>query len=178
MKYHAALSVDAGLNTLPYNACQLLDFGLLRLADGETYRGVADGRERLAVLLGGKANFTIGDKRFDKVGGRPNVFAGKPHSVYIPAGVEFSIEAIGAVEIALPSAPSDLEVEPYVIAPAQTGNHYARRFTHGHACIVDPWGTILADAGEQPGMAIAEINPTRLKQVRQQMPSLQHRIFV
>lgn len=66
----------------------------------------------------------------------------------------------------------------YVIAPAQTGNHYERRYTHGHACIVDPWGTILADAGEQPGMAIAEINPTRLKQVRQQMPSLQHRIFV
>ncbi|CAG0937385.1 5-deoxy-glucuronate isomerase [Thermoflexales bacterium] len=122
MKYHASLSADAGLNTLPYNACQLLDFGLLRLAAGETYRGVADGRERLAVLLGGKANFTIGDKRFDKVGGRPNVFAGKPHSVYIPAGVEFSIEAIGAVEIALPSAPSDLALEPYVIEPAQVAS--------------------------------------------------------
>ncbi len=65
----------------------------------------------------------------------------------------------------------------YVIAPAQTGNHYQRRFTHGHAMIVDPWGTILADAEEEPGMAIAEINPTRLKQVRQQMPSLQHRVF-
>ena len=66
----------------------------------------------------------------------------------------------------------------YVVAPAQTGNHYERRYTHGHACIVDPWGTILADAGEQPGMAIAEINPIRLKQVRQQMPSLQHRVFM
>jgi 5-deoxy-glucuronate isomerase len=122
MKYHASLSADVGLNTLPYNACQLLDFGLLRLATGETYRGVADGREKLAVLLGGKANFTIGSKRFDKVGGRPNVFAGKPHAVYIPAGVEFSIEAIGAVEIALPSAPSDLALEPYVIEPAQVAS--------------------------------------------------------
>ncbi|MGL5033515.1 MAG: carbon-nitrogen hydrolase family protein [Microcystaceae cyanobacterium] len=65
----------------------------------------------------------------------------------------------------------------YVIAPAQTGCHYARRFTHGHALIVDPWGVILADAGENPGMAIAEINPIRLKQVRQQMPSLQHRVL-
>lgn len=65
----------------------------------------------------------------------------------------------------------------YVIAPAQTGNHYKRRFTHGHAMIIDPWGIILADAGEQIGVAIAEINPIRLQQVRQQMPSLQHRIF-
>ena len=66
----------------------------------------------------------------------------------------------------------------YVIAPAQTGNHYERRYTHGHAMIIDPWGVILADAGNAPGVAVAEINPNRLKQVRQQMPSLQHRVFV
>lgn len=65
----------------------------------------------------------------------------------------------------------------YVIAPAQTGNHYAMRQTHGHAMIVDPWGVILADAGDRPGVAIAEINPDRLKQVRRQMPCLQHRVF-
>jgi len=66
----------------------------------------------------------------------------------------------------------------YVIAPAQTGRHYAMRNTHGHAMIVDPWGVILADAGDQPGVAIAEINPTRLEQVRRQMPSLEHRVFM
>lgn len=65
----------------------------------------------------------------------------------------------------------------YVIAPAQTGNHYARRYTHGHAMIIDPWGVILADAGTTPGVAIAEINPTRLERVRRQMPCLQHRVF-
>ena len=65
----------------------------------------------------------------------------------------------------------------YVIAPAQTGLNYARRQTHGHAMIIDPWGMILADAGEKPGVAIAEINPSRLEQVRRQMPSLQHRVF-
>jgi deaminated glutathione amidase len=65
----------------------------------------------------------------------------------------------------------------YVIAPAQTGTHYARRQTHGHAMIIDPWGMILADAGEQPGVAIAEINPGRIEQVRRQMPSLEHRVF-
>ncbi|MFN3360232.1 MAG: carbon-nitrogen hydrolase family protein [Pseudanabaenaceae cyanobacterium] len=62
----------------------------------------------------------------------------------------------------------------YVIAAAQVGTHYERRQSHGHAMIVDPWGTILADAGNTPGVAIAEIQPARLEQVRRQMPSLQH----
>jgi len=66
----------------------------------------------------------------------------------------------------------------YVIAPAQTGNHYERRYTHGHAMIVDPWGLVLDDAAENVGMAIAEINPERLQGVRKQMPSLQHRVFL
>lgn len=66
----------------------------------------------------------------------------------------------------------------YVVAPAQTGRHYAMRQTHGHAMIVDPWGMVIADAGEKPGVAIAEINPVRLEQVRRQMPCLQHRVFV
>lgn len=66
----------------------------------------------------------------------------------------------------------------YVIAPAQTGFHNSLRQSHGHAMIVDPWGMVLADAGIETGVAIAEINPARLTQVRQQMPSLQHRVFV
>lgn len=66
----------------------------------------------------------------------------------------------------------------YVIAPAQTGQHYALRHSHGHAVIIDPWGVILADAGEKPGVALAQINPLRLEQVRRQMPSLQHRVFL
>lgn len=65
----------------------------------------------------------------------------------------------------------------YVIAPAQTGRHNSIRQSHGHALIVDPWGTVLADAGEAIGVAIAEINPARLDQVRRQMPSLKHRVF-
>jgi predicted amidohydrolase len=66
----------------------------------------------------------------------------------------------------------------YVIAPAQTGCHYARRQSHGHAMIVDPWGVVLADAGQETGVAIASIERSRLEQVRRQMPSLQHRVFI
>lgn len=66
----------------------------------------------------------------------------------------------------------------YVIAPAQTGFHNSRRQSHGHAMVVDPWGIVLADAGVAQGAAIADINPHRLSQVRRQMPSLSHRMFV
>jgi deaminated glutathione amidase len=66
----------------------------------------------------------------------------------------------------------------YVIAPAQTGRHNAIRQSHGHAVIIDPWGVILADAGDKPGVAIAALEPSRLEQVRRQMPSLQHRVFI
>ena len=123
MKYHSLLTANQGLNTLPINPCQLLDFGLLKLAAGETYSAETPGREILAVILGGKATFEVNGQRFEKVGGRPNVFNGKPHSVYIPAGAKFSIQAESAVEIALPSAPSDeTGIQPYVIAPAQVAN--------------------------------------------------------
>jgi len=134
MKYHAYLSSKAGLNPLPQNPCNLLDFGLLRLAAGETYEAVTAEREILAVLLGGKATFEINGVRFENVGGRANVFGGKPHSVYIPAGVSFSIRATTAIEVALPSAPSDLQTTPYVITPAQvaTGVWGAANFTRNY----------------------------------------------
>lgn len=68
-----------------------------------------------------------------------------------------------------------IENTAYVVAPAQTGQHYARRQTHGHALVIDPWGTVLADAGVAPGLAVAPIDPRHGQRVRAQMPSLQHR---
>jgi 5-deoxy-glucuronate isomerase len=134
MKYHAYLSADGGLNSLPYNPCTLLDFGYLRLAAGESYQAESGDREILAVLLGGKATFEIDGTRFENIGGRPNVFSGKPYSVYIPAGASFTIKAEGTVEMALPSAPSDLGTAPYVIEPAQvaTGVWGAANFTRNY----------------------------------------------
>jgi predicted amidohydrolase len=55
--------------------------------------------------------------------------------------------------------------------------HTPRRQSHGHAMIVDPWGIVLADAGDRTGVAIAEIQPSRIDQIRRQMPCLQHRTF-
>ncbi|MCX5967702.1 MAG: carbon-nitrogen hydrolase family protein [Cyanobacteria bacterium] len=68
-----------------------------------------------------------------------------------------------------------IENTAYVLAPAQTGLHYGRRQTHGHALVIDPWGTVLADAGQGPGLAMAPVDIAHGQRIRSQMPSLQHR---
>jgi 5-deoxy-glucuronate isomerase len=118
-RYHCTIPAAPGLNTLPVNPCRLLDFTLLRLEKGETWTGESGDREILAVVLGGTASFTVGASTFPAVGGRADVFSGKPHSVYIPAGSPVTITADSPVEIAMPSAPSDLAASPYVIEPSQ-----------------------------------------------------------
>lgn len=122
MAYFESISNQPGLNTLPSNPCKLLGFNLLVLSDGKAYEGASGNREICAVVLGGKATFAVNGKTFENVGGRPNVFAGKPHSVYIPAQSKFAISARGAVEIALCSAPSELKTEPYVIPPERVAS--------------------------------------------------------
>jgi 5-deoxy-glucuronate isomerase len=122
MKYFASLESNQGLNSLPHNPCELLNFHLLVLPAREQLTGQTEDREVLAVILGGKASFATGAKLFAHVGGRPGVFGGKPHSVYLPAGTDYTISAEGPVQIALVSAPSDLETEPYVIPPERVAN--------------------------------------------------------
>jgi 5-deoxy-glucuronate isomerase len=90
---------------------------LLVLAQEESYQGAAEDREILAVLLGGKGTFVIDDHCFENIGGRPNVFAGKPYSVYIPAGSVYRVTTNGPLEVVLLSAPSTLHTVPYVIPP-------------------------------------------------------------
>ncbi len=62
----------------------------------------------------------------------------------------------------------------FVFAPAQWGEHAAGRRSYGHALIVDPWGKVLADAGEGVGIVTAHIDVSRIAEVRRTVPSLQH----
>jgi predicted amidohydrolase len=61
-----------------------------------------------------------------------------------------------------------------VFAPAQWGEHAGGRKSYGHSLIVDPWGEILADGGEAPGIITARIEPERIAKARGMVPSLQH----
>ena len=62
----------------------------------------------------------------------------------------------------------------FVFAPAQWGEHADGRKTYGHSLIVDPWGEVLADAGEDVGFITAELDLGRVAEARQMVPSLQH----
>ncbi len=67
-----------------------------------------------------------------------------------------------------------IETGCYVIAPAQCGTHGGKRRTYGHSLIVDPWGEVLADGGEQVGIVMADIDPARVAMARNHLPCLQH----
>tara|TARA_R110002072_G_scaffold131388_1_gene270912 strand:+ start:11603 stop:12493 length:891 start_codon:yes stop_codon:yes gene_type:complete len=62
----------------------------------------------------------------------------------------------------------------YVFAPAQCGTHPGDRRTYGHSLVVAPWGEVLADAGEEPGFVIADIDPAKVAQARAMVPALSH----
>lgn len=70
-----------------------------------------------------------------------------------------------------------IETQTFVLAPAQEGRHDAAgaRHSYGHALIADPWGVVLAESGEGPGLALAEIDPERVAQVRAALPVREHR---
>ena len=67
-----------------------------------------------------------------------------------------------------------IETGSYVISAAQCGTHAEDRRTYGHSLIIDPWGTILADGGEAPGVITAEIDPAKVAEARSKIPALTH----
>jgi predicted amidohydrolase len=69
-----------------------------------------------------------------------------------------------------------IETGCYVFAPAQGGRHENGRETYGHSLIVDPWGRIIAEAGEEPAIAIAKIDPAEVERARSRIPALTHDI--
>jgi predicted amidohydrolase len=67
-----------------------------------------------------------------------------------------------------------IETGSYVLAAAQGGLHENGRRTYGHSMIVSPWGEILAEAGEDPQVVLADIDPSLCAEVRAKIPSLRH----
>ncbi|MDH3253570.1 MAG: carbon-nitrogen hydrolase family protein [Acidobacteriota bacterium] len=70
-----------------------------------------------------------------------------------------------------------IETQCYVVAPAQWGRHddSGSRESWGHAMIVDPWGDVVAMASDGTGLALAEIDPERVRRVRRAIPVAEHR---
>ena len=67
-----------------------------------------------------------------------------------------------------------IENASFVIAAALCGDHPGKRMTYGHSLVVDPWGEVVADGGEAPGVVYADLDLARVSAVRSMLPSLTH----
>ena len=68
-----------------------------------------------------------------------------------------------------------IEAGAFVIAPAQCGRHDDGRTTYGHSLVADPWGEILLDMEEGPGLAFCDLDLGKVVEARARIPALDHR---
>ena len=68
-----------------------------------------------------------------------------------------------------------IEAGLFVVAAAQCGRHEDGRNTFGHSLVVDPWGEVLLDMGEETGVGFADVDLARIPEVRSRIPALNHR---
>jgi predicted amidohydrolase len=67
-----------------------------------------------------------------------------------------------------------VETGCFVLAAAQGGHHENGRDTFGHSLVVDPWGRVIAEAGIEPGVTIADIDLALVAEARGRVPALEH----
>ena len=65
----------------------------------------------------------------------------------------------------------------FVAAAAQGGLHENTRRTWGHSMLIDPWGSVIAERAEDPGVVSAELAFARIEACRSQLPALAHRVL-
>jgi predicted amidohydrolase len=68
-----------------------------------------------------------------------------------------------------------IENQCFVVAPNQVGAHPPGHRSGGRSAIVDPWGIVLAMAGDGETAIVADLNFELLGDVRRRLPSLVHR---
>jgi predicted amidohydrolase len=68
-----------------------------------------------------------------------------------------------------------IEAGAFVVAAAQVGEHEDGRRTYGHSLVVDPWGRVLLDMGEEPGVGFADLDLAQVDEVRGRLPAIRHR---
>ena len=67
-----------------------------------------------------------------------------------------------------------IENGAFVVAPCQYGTLEGGAECYGHSLIVDPWGRVLADGGEDQGVITAEVDLDEVAAARRRIPSLSH----
>lgn len=170
----AALINPKGKTIAVYNKIHLFD---VELSEKETYREsdmVQAGKDVVIADLdefGMKIGLSICyDVRFPEL--YRKLAKREAHVLFVPSAFT---KPTGKAHWETLLRARAIENSAFIVAPAQTGKHGTKRETHGHAMIIDPWGKVLSDAGENPGMATAELDLEHLKEVRRKLPALEHR---
>ena len=162
---------DSGEIVCVYNKIHLFD---VTLKDDEAYmesNSVSPGEHcAIAALPWGKLGLSICyDVRFPHLY-RTLAQAGADF-ISIPAA--FTVKT-GAAHWHVLVRARAIETGCFIFAAAQFGQRPWGRRTYGHSLIVDPWGQVLADAGEDRGYILAPVDPAKITEARAMIPSLQH----
>jgi predicted amidohydrolase len=144
------------------------------LPSGETYREsntvAGGGRAVIADLPWGKIGLTICyDLRFPKL-----YRALAQNGAFMLTVPSAFTETTGKAHWHVLLRARAIENGAFVIAPAQGGTHANGRQTYGHSLIVAPWGDVLAEAGTEPGVIVADIDPALVEAARGRVPNLRH----
>ncbi len=164
------ISPEAGV-VARYDKIHMFD---VELPNGETYReskNYAPGTQAvLAHTPFGPMGLTICyDLRF------PALYRTLAHAgaIYLTAPSAFT-QVTGEAHWHVLLRARALETGSFMFAAAQSGMHENGRATYGHSLIVDPWGRVLADGGEELGFVAADIDPAQVDEARSRIPSLTH----
>jgi deaminated glutathione amidase len=68
-----------------------------------------------------------------------------------------------------------IENQCYVLAAGQIGDHDPGRTCFGRSMVIDPWGTVIAQAPDTVGVTFADLDLDRLERIREELPSLANR---
>jgi predicted amidohydrolase len=154
-----------------YDKVHLFD---VDLAGGESYRESALIEPGAEAVLAATPWATLGlsvcyDLRF------PQLYRSLAHAgaqvLTVPAAFT---KTTGAAHWHVLLRARAIETGCFVLAPCQSGDHGGGRETYGHSLIVDPWGRVLAEGGEEAGYITAEIDLAEVEKARAMVPALDH----
>jgi predicted amidohydrolase len=99
---------------------------------------------------------------------------GKPDLILVPAAFTATT---GRAHWEVLLRARAIENLAYVLAAAQGGRHENGRATFGHSMLVDPWGEVIANRPDGPGVVFGDIDPQVIARCRASLPALAHRVL-
>jgi deaminated glutathione amidase len=154
-----------------YDKIHLFD---IDLPNGETYRESASYNPGEAAVTAQLPDFKLGfaicyDMRFPRLA---NALATAgcavltyPAAFTVPTGQAHWHVLLRARAI---------ETGSFVLSAAQGGVHDSGRATYGHSIVISPWGEVLVELGDEPGVLVVDIDAAHSADVRARVPALKH----